>query len=127
MTGRDHDHPSQFEFRQVSTGQPARVHRRSHPSGKFIYGSNRGHHSIAVFRISDAAKGTLALVEHEPSGGKTPRTFNLTPDGKWLLAANQDSDNITVFTVNQDDGTLTATPHSASVGRPVCIVFLPNK
>ncbi len=97
----------------------------AHPSGKFLYGSNRGHDSIAVFKITDAAKGTLETVEIKPSGGKTPRNFNLTPDGKWLLAAHQDSDNITVFSVNQENGKLTATPHTATVGKAVCLVFLP--
>ena len=73
------------------------------------------------------AGGVLKRLENKDSGGKTPRNFNLTPDGKWLLAAHQDSDNITVFSVNQTDGTLTATPHSATVGKPVCLVFLNSK
>lgn len=98
----------------------------AHPSGKFVYGSNRGHDSIAVFRIEDAAKGTITLVQNAPAGGKTPRNFNLTPDGKWLVAAHQDSDSIAVFSVNPADGTLTATPHRATVGKPVCLVFLPQ-
>jgi 6-phosphogluconolactonase len=94
-----------------------------HPSGKFVYGSNRGHNSIAVFSNEG---GNLTLVENVPSGGKTPRNFNLTPDGKWLLAAHENSDNITVFSVNQETGKLTATAHSANVGKPVSLVFLPK-
>lgn len=94
-----------------------------HPSGKFLYGSNRGANNIAVFKT---AGDSLTLVEHEPSGGKTPRNFNLTPDGKWLLAAHQDSDSIVVFAVNQADGSLSATGQTATVGKPVCIVFLPG-
>ena len=97
----------------------------AHPSGKFLYGSNRGHNSVAVFKI--AGKAGLRSVEIKPSGGKTPRNINLTPDGKWLLAAHQDSDNITVFSINQTDGTLTATTNAAKVGKPVCLVFLPKE
>jgi 6-phosphogluconolactonase len=92
-----------------------------HPNGKFVYGSNRGHDSIAVFSNAD---GALTRIENTPSGGKTPRNFNLTPDGKWLLSAHENSDDIKVFSVNQETGKLTATAHSARVGKPVCIVFL---
>jgi 6-phosphogluconolactonase len=95
-----------------------------HPSGKFLYGSNRGHDSIAVFGI-DAKTGKLALVGHEPTQGKTPRHFTLTPDGAWLLAENQDSDNVVVFAVDQVTGKLHPTGHSIEVGAPVCAVFLP--
>ena len=109
----------------VSGGHLSTAEIVAHPSGKFIYGSNRGHNSVAVFKIADAAKGTLETVEVEPSGGKTPRNINLTPDGKWLLAAHQDSDNITVFSINQTDGSLTLTKNSALVGKAVCLVFLP--
>jgi 6-phosphogluconolactonase len=112
--------PAGVSGKQYSTAEIV-----AHPSGKFIYGSNRGHNSIAVFKITDPAKGGLSLVEIEPSGGKTPRNFNVTPDGKWLLAAHESSDNITVFSINQDDGSLTPTPHSAKVGKAVCLVFMP--
>src|SRR5688572_1912046 len=64
----------------------------AHPNGKFVYGSNRGHDSIAVFRV-DSASGKLALVEHEATQGKTPRNFGISPDGRWLVAANQQSNN----------------------------------
>lgn len=92
-----------------------------HPSGKFLYASNRGHNSIAVFGIE--SDGALSPVQHEPSGGKTPRFFALDPPGKWLLAANQDSDNITVLSVDPDSGKLRASGQSIEVGKPVCIVF----
>jgi 6-phosphogluconolactonase len=92
-----------------------------HPNGKFVYGSNRGHDSIAVFSNAD---GALTRIENTPSGGRTPRNFNLTPDGKWLLSAHENSDDIKVFSVNQETGKLTPTAHSAKVGKPVCIVFL---
>jgi 6-phosphogluconolactonase len=98
----------------------------AHPNGKFLYGSNRGHNSIACYQITDPAKGTLKLLEIAPAGVKTPRNFNLTPDGKWLLACGQDSNDIAVFAIG-NDGKLKPTPHRAETGKPVCIVFLPGK
>ncbi len=67
-----------------------------HPNGKFVYGSNRGHNSIAVFRV-DPATGKLTFLEHVPTQGKTPRSFAIDPTGKYLFAANQDTDNVVVF------------------------------
>ncbi|MFC1636943.1 beta-propeller fold lactonase family protein [Planctomycetota bacterium] len=96
---------------------------RVHPSGKFLYGSNRGHDSIAVYRI-DPAKGTLTFVEHETADIKTPRNFNIDPTGKFCLVANQGSDSVVVFRINQKTGALEPTGHKISVGRPVCIRFL---
>jgi 6-phosphogluconolactonase len=98
----------------------------AHPNGKFIYSSNRGHDSIAVYQITDAAKGALKLLEIKPAGVKVPRNFNLTPDGKWLLTCGQDSNDIAVFSIG-NDGKLKPTEHRAETGRPVCIVFLPTK
>jgi len=94
-----------------------------HPSGKFAYGSNRGHDSLAVFAV-DAKKGTLSLVEHQSTQGKTPRHFALVPGGKWLLAENQDSDSIVVFGVDAKSGKLTPTGQKLEVGRPVCVQFV---
>ncbi len=98
----------------------------AHPNGKYLYGSNRGHNSIACYQITDAATGALKLLEIAPAGVKTPRNFNLTPDGKWLLTCGQDSNDIAVFAVG-GDGKLKPTGHRAETGRPVCIVFLPGK
>lgn len=92
-----------------------------HPSGKFLYASNRGHNSIAVYALS--GDGTMKLVQHESSGGKTPRFFALDPGGNWLLAANQDSDNVTVLKVDTATGKLQSTGRSIEVGKPVCLVF----
>lgn len=92
------------------------------PSGKFVYGSNRGHHSIAIFAI-DEQTGRLTLVGHESSQGETPRNFNIDPTGTFLLAANQDTDTIVSFRINQATGELTATGHVADVPSPVCLVF----
>lgn len=95
-------------------------------AGKFLYVSNRGDDSIAVFAI-DPRDGKLSFVERVPTGGKTPRHFTLDPTGKWLFAANQDSNNINIFQVNPDTGRLTATSHTLQVDSPVCIVFVPVK
>jgi 6-phosphogluconolactonase len=97
-----------------------------HPSGRFVYGSNRGHDSIAVFRF-DAASGKLANAEFQPTQGKTPRHFALDPAGHWLLAENQDSDSIVVFRVDSKTGGLSPAGQEVSVGSPVCVVFLPGK
>jgi 6-phosphogluconolactonase len=94
-----------------------------HPSGKFLYGSNRGHDSIAIYSI-DQATGKLTAVGHQPTGGRVPRNFNLDPSGKFLLAANQDSDNVVLFRVDPDSGKLTPTGQELSVPRPVCVQFL---
>ncbi|MFZ6030300.1 MAG: lactonase family protein [Chloroflexota bacterium] len=92
-----------------------------HPGGKFVYGSNRAHDSLVIYRI-DEDSGKLSVVGHESTRGKTPRNFAISPAGDLLLAANQDSNNIVVFRIDQENGTLT---HLASnnVPSPVCIKF----
>lgn len=94
-----------------------------HPSGKFLYSSNRGHNSIAVF-AADEKSGKLTLVEHQSTRGKTPRHFAIDPTGRWLLAENQDSDNIVIFRVDQETGKLSPTGETVEVGAPVCIQFV---
>ena len=93
-----------------------------HPSGRFLYGSNRGHHSIAMFEV-DQVNGQLTLLGVEPIRGKTPRNFNISPDGRWLLAAGQDSDTVTVFAIDGETGRLEFTGQTVSVPKPVCICF----
>jgi 6-phosphogluconolactonase len=93
------------------------------PNGKFLYGTNRGHNSLAVFKI-DEKTGKLKFVQHQSTGGKTPRNFTISPNGKFLLAANQNSDSINVFKVNEKSGKLTATANSATVSMPVCLKFI---
>jgi 6-phosphogluconolactonase len=97
-----------------------------HPSGKFVYASNRGHDSIAVFAI-DQAKGTLTLVEDVPTQGKTPRSFEIDPTGSRLFAANQQSDNIVVFQIDSKSGSLTPTGEILHVPSPVCVKFVAEK
>ena len=107
------------EFRGFNACAEIRVH----PSGKFLYGSNRGHDSIVVYRI-DPAKGTLTFVEHETADIKTPRNFNIEPTGKFCLVANQGADSVVVFQIDRKTGALEPTRHKISVARPVCIWFL---
>ena len=107
------------------TGTSHTAEVQVHPSGKFLYGSNRGHDSIAVFAIE--ANGSLRYVENTPTGGSTPRNFGISPDGKYLLAANQKSDNVVVFRIDPKSGRLTSTGHSLEVPSPVCVKFLASK
>ncbi len=91
-----------------------------HPSGKFVYVSNRGHNSVAAFGWDGK---TLTPIGHATAGIKTPRNFNLTPDGDWMLVANQDGNDVAVFKVGAD-GLPTPTGTSVKVGKPVCVKFL---
>ena len=90
------------------------------PSGRFVYASNRGHDSIAVYR-ADRRTGTLTPVDHQSSGGKTPRSFAIDPTGRLLLVANQDSDSIVTFRIHGQTGKLQPTGHIAQVPTPVCV------
>ncbi|HEX6823428.1 MAG TPA: lactonase family protein, partial [Candidatus Sulfotelmatobacter sp.] len=94
-----------------------------HPSGKFVYTSNRGHDSIAVFAV-DANKGTLTHVDDVATQGKIPRSFEIDPSGHFLLAENSKSDNIVIFRIDQKTGRLTATGQVLEVGSPVCVKFV---
>ncbi|TGE24709.1 lactonase family protein [Hymenobacter aquaticus] len=95
------------------------------PNGRFVYASNRGHDSLAVFAI-DQGSGHLRLVEHAGTQGKTPRNFALSPDGRLLLVANQNSNNIFSFRVDATTGRLTPTGFAAEVPAPVCLRLLPD-
>lgn len=94
-----------------------------HPTGKFLYGSNRGHDSIAAFAI-DPARGTLTAAGHTPTQGQTPRNFALDPSGAYLFAANQRSDSVVVFRVDQKSGQLTPIGLKLEIPTPVCVRFL---
>jgi 6-phosphogluconolactonase len=94
------------------------------PSGKFVYGSNRGHDSIAVFAV-DAEEGTLSPVEIVSTQGKTPRGFNIDPTGSFLIAANQDSDTLVVFRIDANTGRLTPTGQKIEAYAPVDVEFVP--
>jgi 6-phosphogluconolactonase len=94
-----------------------------HPSGKFVYGSNRGHDSIAAFALE--ADGTLKPIGHQGEGVKTPRNFNIDPTGKWMIVANQDGNSLVVFKIDQQTGALSPTGVRAEIGGPVCVKFWP--
>ena len=96
---------------------------RVHPSGRFLYGSNRGHNTIAIFAI-DQQDGKLTAVGHEPTQGSTPRNFAIDPSGQFLFAENQQSDSIVLFRIDDETGKLTATGERIEVPSPVCIRFL---
>ncbi|HUA16924.1 MAG TPA: lactonase family protein [Verrucomicrobiae bacterium] len=96
---------------------------RIHPSGRFLYASNRGNDSIAVFAV-DPASGKLTLVEYTSTQGKEPRGMDLDPTGKLLFAANQKSDDIVVFHIDQKTGKLTPTGKVLDVPTPVDMTFL---
>jgi len=91
-----------------------------HPTGQFLYGSNRGHNSIAMFRINEK-NGKLTALGHESTRGSTPRNFGIDPTGQFLLAANQQSDNVAVFRINQDTGKLKFTGNEIKLSKPVCV------
>jgi 6-phosphogluconolactonase len=96
-------------------------------TAKFLYASNRGADNITVFAV-DPAKGTLTLVEHVSTQGKTPRDFSLDPTGGYLFAANQNSDNVVLFRVDAKTGRLTATGQVVEhVLEPACVVFVPMR
>jgi 6-phosphogluconolactonase len=97
-----------------------------HPSGKFVYGSNRGHNSIAVFAV-DEKTGELKAVQNQGEGIKTPRNFGVDPTGKFLLVANQDGDSIIVFAIDPKTGELKPTDVKVEVGKPVCVKFVPKE
>ncbi|MCX7867928.1 MAG: lactonase family protein [Limisphaera sp.] len=95
-----------------------------HPSGRFVYASNRGHDSLAMFAVDEQSEG-VRLLGHVPTEGRTPRHFAIDPSGRWCLVENQDSDQVAVFRVEAGSGRLVFTGHVIRVPRPVCAVFVP--
>ena len=96
-----------------------------HPNGNFLYASNRGDDSIAVFRI-DPRKGTLTDIDRVSTQGKTPRNFAIDPSGTRLYAANQDSNSVVVFRIDEQTGGLTPDGKVFEVPSPVCVLFIPE-
>jgi len=92
------------------------------PSGRFLYGSNRGHDSIAILAIGD--DGRLRLLGHESTRGRIPRDFALSPDGAFLIAANQGTSDLFTFRVDPATGLLAWTGHKAVAGTPTCVKVL---
>lgn len=96
-----------------------------HPSGKFLYASNRGdHNSIAVYNINQT-DGTLSLVEIETEAIDWPRNFALSPNGKFLLCANRDTDSVTFYKIDQSTGALAYTNSKVYAPKPICVKFKP--
>jgi 6-phosphogluconolactonase len=96
-----------------------------HPSGKFLYGSNRGHDSIVIFAI-DPDTGKLRSIAFKPTGGRNPRNFAIDPTGTYLLAENGESNTIVVFSIDPDTGALRPTGQTVNIPKPVCIKLMPK-
>lgn len=115
------------EIQTVSTlpegfdGRNSTADLHVHPNGKFVYGSNRGHNSLAIFAV-DAASGALTLIGHESTRGSTPRNFAIDPTGTFVIAANQSSSNVTSYRIDPEKGTLTVLAET-EVPTPVCVKF----
>jgi 6-phosphogluconolactonase len=125
----DHQRGAIAPFQTLSTLPPdfkeattvADIHRT--PDGAHLCVSNRGHDSLALFRL-DQASGRLEAQGYVPTGGRTPRNFAIDPSGQFLYAANQDSDNIVAFQIDLATRALTPTGHEVSVPKPVCVLFV---
>jgi 6-phosphogluconolactonase len=108
------------DYRGTRSGAEIQVH----PSGKFLYASNRGEaNDIAIFSL-DAVTGKPAPAGHVASGGRTPRNFSIDPTGRYLVAANQDSNNVVVFLIDPANGRLTPTGKTIALTAPVCVQFV---
>jgi 6-phosphogluconolactonase len=94
------------------------------PDGKYLYGSNRGHDSIVIFKI-DQKTGELSFIDHQSVKGKWPRNFMIDPTGKFLLVANQHTNNIVVFKIDQETGKLKSNGVEVEVAKPVCLKMIP--
>jgi len=118
------------EIQTVSTlpddfkGESTTAEIEVHPNGRFVYGSNRGHDSLAVL-ARDPGTGTLKLLRTVSTQGKVPRHFAIDPSGAWLWAANQGSDRLVLFRLDPESGLPTPTDVTVPVGAPVCVVYLP--
>lgn len=106
------------------TGENTTADIHVSPDGKFVYGSNRGHNTLAIFKINQS-DGSIEFTGDQSTGGKTPRNFSIHPDGKFLYAANQDSDSIIQFEINQATGDLTPVGREIRCPMPVCLKFMP--
>jgi 6-phosphogluconolactonase len=103
-------------------GASAAAAIRLHPNGRFLYASNRGHDSIAVFELTEN-ESALRPVGIAATGGKAPRDFAIDPTGHWLVAANQDSHTLTVFAIDPDTGVVTPIGEPYETGSPVSVLF----
>ena len=104
------------------TGETSCAEIAVHPNGKFVYASNRGHDSLAIFSIN-TRDGKLTLVGHQPTLGKNPRHFEIHPSGRWIIAANGGSNTLAVFAVDPASGLLSQTGPLVEAPIPVCVQF----
>ncbi len=119
-----------LDLRQLVSTLPTGFHGENttaevgvHPNGRWVYASNRGHDSVAVFAFTAVPGPRLEPVQHQPTGGRTPRHFALDPAGRWLWAANQASDSVVIFRLDSDTGRLTSRGEVLQVPSPVCVRF----
>ncbi|MEP2777348.1 MAG: lactonase family protein [Luteolibacter sp.] len=108
--------PADFE------GESTTAEIEVHPNGRFVYVSNRGHNSIAVFS-RNAESGELSLLQHAPCGGEIPRHFKIDPSGKWLLCANQKTHGISVLSLDPETGMLGEPQSTVKAPGPICLLF----
>ena len=121
----------EFEIIQTISTLPAKVEKgystaevQVHPSGKFVYGSNRGQDTHRRVPRRASATATLSLIGHQGEGVKVPRNFGIDPTGKWMIVANQDGKSMVVFAIDPESGELKPTGTKVEVGSPVCVKFL---
>lgn len=108
------------DFKEPNTTAEIEVH----PNGNFVYGSNRGHNSIVVFK-RDPTTGKLTFIQHAPCGGQIPRHFAIDPSGNWLLCGHQNSNTLSVLSLNPKTGLLGEPQSTVEISSPICILF-PN-
>ncbi|MCH2180404.1 MAG: lactonase family protein [Mariniblastus sp.] len=113
--------PERLKDKHLNSAAEVRVH----PSGRFIYTSNRGHDSISVFSF-DRQTGKVKLVERESVRGAWPRNFNIDPSGKWLIAAGQHSNTLALFEIDQESGELIYARQLVNATAPICVLFEPE-
>ena len=106
------------DFKEQNTTAEIEVH----PNGNFVYGSNRGHNSIVVYK-RDLETGKLTIVQHAPCGGQTPRHFTIDPSGKWLLCGHQNSNTLSVLSLDPETGLLGEPQSTIEIPSPVCVLF----
>lgn len=132
VTGFNYKNGTLKAFQTIATlpedynGQKSCADLHISPDGQFLYGSNRVHQSLVIYRINQKT-GQLTFVAHQAVNGKTPRNFAIDPTGNFVLVANQDTDNVVVFRRNKKTGALTPTGKEIGVSMPVCLVFMLRK
>lgn len=124
----DKEAPSLKELQVIGTipedfkGHTTTAAIKLHPNGKLLYGSNRGHDSVATYQV-DSQTGKLTILSYQPTGGEIPRDFDISPDGKYLIAGNQNTATLVVFRINEETGRLTEVFRAQDVFNVTCVVI----